>query len=324
MNKKRVLVLGAGGFIGKQVTQALMASDWATPIAAYHRAPATIRANAQLVVDATDESALEQALRDTDAVVNCVSGKPASIAAGARALFSTAARQPIPPRIVYLSTMSVYGTANGEIGESCSLRGDLGGYSSAKVRAERFAAQYPNAVVLRPGCVYGPGSGQWSERIARLLTTRRLGNLGPAGEGRCNAVYIDDLVAAILRALQRPGVEGQAFNIAMPAPPTWNQYLLRYALALGLAPPKRIPHARLVMEGLLLAPLLKAADIAKRAVAPSQGVGVQAIPPSMLRLFAQNIILLSGKAEQVLDLTWTPMDKGLSQAAESFRTLAKA
>jgi len=324
MNKVRVLVLGASGFIGQHVTLALQISGWAIPIAAYHRSRRAIPGIRECSMDATDEAALGQAMLDVDAVVNCVAGGPASIVAGARTLFSIAAKQPVPPRIVYLSTMSVYGTATGEIDESNPLRGDLGEYSSAKVSAERFAKHYPRAVILRPGCVYGPGSSQWSERIASLLISHRLGNLGPAGDGRCNLVYIDDLVAAILQALQRPGIEGQAFNLSVPAPPTWNQYLLLYAQKLGLAPPKPISAARLAIETLLLAPFLKVAGIVKRFVAPAQTIEVQVIPPSLLRLFGQDIVLRSDKAEHMLGLHWTPINEGLTLAAAGFRTTHRA
>jgi len=319
MIKMRVLVLGASGFIGEHVTQALRISNWAIPIAAYHRSPRAVSGIKEFTTDATNEASIGHAMLDVDAVVNCVAGGPASIVAGARTLFLIAAKQPIPPRIVYLSTMSVYGAASGEIDESSPLRGDLGGYSSAKVSAEQFATQYPRAVILRPGCVYGPGSSQWSERIARLLISHRLGNLGSAGDGRCNLVYIDDLVAAILQALQKPGVEGQAFNLSMPTPPTWNQYLLLYAKALGLDPLKRISGARLAMETLLLAPLLKVAELVKRIVAPPQRVGVHAISPSLLRLFGQDIVLNSDKAEHMLGLHWTPINEGLTMAAGDFR-----
>lgn len=324
MNRKRVLVLGASGFIGKRVVDALLASDWAIPIAAYHKSPPANLRVASSAMDATDEAALEQALPEVDAVVNCVAGSSPTIIGGAQALFAIAAKQAAPPRIVHLSTMSVYGSASGEVDESSPLKGDLGAYSSAKVAAEQSAAQYSRTVILRPGCVYGPGSSQWSERIARLLIANRLGDLGQAGEGLCNLIYIDDLVAAILQALQLPDIEGQAFNLSMPAPPTWNQYLQLYAQALGIRPLKRISSARLLLETLLLAPPIKAAEIVLRIVAPARHGGMQAIPRPLLKLFGQGLVLKVSKAEQVLGLNWTPMSEGLTLAADGFHALVRA
>ena len=121
-----------------------------------------------------------------------------------KALFEAAERMTPAPRIIHLSTMSVYGSPTGLVDETAPLRGDLGPYSAAKVAAEATAAAYPHAVMLRPGCVFGPGSEQWSIRIARLLLERRLGDLGAAGDGFCNLVHVGDVVMAILRASRKP------------------------------------------------------------------------------------------------------------------------
>lgn len=323
MNKARVVVLGASGFVGKRVVDALVQSEWAVPTAAYHKTSSTNPKVAAITVDATDEASLTLALQDADAVVNCVAGAAPTITEGARVLFSVASKLTAPPRIIYLSTMSVYGNASGDVDEEAPLIGGLGPYSSAKVAAEHFAAQYPLAVVLRPGCVYGPGSSQWSDRIARLLVSGRLGDLGGSGEGRCNLVYIDDLVAAILQVLLRPATDGHAFNLSMTAPPTWNQYLLHYAQALGISRPNRISNTRLKLETLFIAPAFRIAENLARIAGFSRNDRLPIIPPSLARLFGQSMLLKSGKAEKMLGLSWTPMPEGLSMATKYFRAHAR-
>ena len=137
--KPRILVLGAGGFIGRRVVSALAATDWATPVCAHHRAASSAPTTEQMVINAVDESQLKQALRGIDAVVNCVAGDRTVIVDGARALFLAANAQSRPPRIVQLSTMSVYGSATGVTDEGAEFRGDLGPYACAKIEAERLA-----------------------------------------------------------------------------------------------------------------------------------------------------------------------------------------
>ena len=256
--KLRVLVLGAENFIGKRVALALAAQPWAEPVAvpsgAAFAAGATVQGGVSLGASAAADGFA--------AVVNCFAGRPEAIARGADALFAAAARATKPPRIVHLSSQTVYGALEGDVDQSSALSGELGEYAAAKVHAERLAAAYPAAVVLRPGVEYGPDCWPWSGRVARWLQARRLGDLGAAGDGYCNLVYIDDAVAAVLGCLRAANVEGRIFNLSVPQPPTWNEYFMRYAKALGTVPVARITKRQLAREAKLWAPPLKALEIA--------------------------------------------------------------
>lgn len=314
----RVLVLGAGGFIGRRVVAALAAEPWAMPVAAVHRAPPAHGAVEIVPLDAADPVALQRALRDVDAVVNCIAGSAHTIRTTARTLFAEAAQAPSHPRVVHLSTMAVYGSAVGLVDEGGTLRGD-GAYAAAKVEAERCAAGWTDVVTLRPGCVYGPGSVQWSERIARLLRSRRVGDLGAAGDGACNLVHVDDVVAAILVALRQPRLSGHAFNLGSPHPPTWNEYFLAFGRALGAVPIRRIPARRLALETRLWAAPLRAAEIAARMARLGGRHIPPPIPPSLLSLWGQDLRLDVRKAEDVLGMAWTPLDAGLRATAAQLR-----
>lgn len=316
---QRVLVLGAGGFIGRRVVAALAAEPWATPVAAVHRAPAAHGDVEVVQLDAADPVALRAALRDIDAIVNCIAGSARTIRTTARTLFAEAAQAPSRPRVVHLSTMAVYGSAVGLINEDGALRGDSSDYAAAKVEAERCAAGWGDVVTLRPGCVYGPGSVQWSERIARLLRAHRVGDLGAAGDGACNLVYVDDVVAAIVAALRLPRIAGQAFNLGSPDPPTWNDYFLAFARALGAVPVRRISATRLALESRLWAPPLKAAEIAARLARVNGHRIPPPIPPSLLALWGQDLRLDVRKARDLLGVAWTPLGTGLGATATQLR-----
>jgi nucleoside-diphosphate-sugar epimerase len=319
-----VLVLGANGFIGTQVVTALAATGWATPIRGVRRSAGPSKGFEERIVDATNPESVANAIRGVSAVVDCVAGGGDTIVASAKALFGAVARTDPPVRVMHLSSMAVYGSAVGLVDESAPFQGDLGPYSVAKIEAEQLARAYPRTVVFRPGCVYGPTSPQWSIRFAQLLQSRRLGDLGAAGDGSCNLVHVADVAAAIVRAIERPEVDGQVFNLSTPNPPTWNEYLIRYAKALHAVPVRRIHGRNLKVETKLLAPALKIAEILAGKLKMNTRRLPPPIPPSLLRLMGQDIRLDTRRAQTALGLEWLNLDAALQATADSITRAAPA
>jgi nucleoside-diphosphate-sugar epimerase len=319
MQQQSILVLGANGFIGREVVAALAATGWAAPILGVRRPSSTGSSDfQQRTVEATNGESVAAAMQGVSAVVDCVAGDAPVIVSTAKALFGAAARANSSVRIMHLSTMSVYGSSVGLVDEATPVRGDIGPYSTAKIAAEGLAAAYPRTVIFRPGIVFGPRSAQWSVRIARLLLSRRLGDLGAAGDGSCNLVHVADVAAGIVRAIERPETDGRIFNLSTPDPPTWNDYLVRYARALGAVPVQRISRRRLKIEGKLLAPAFKIAEILGRAAKVPPRHLPPPIPPSLLRLMGQDIRLDTRRAETTLGLRWRDLDTSLRETARWF------
>jgi nucleoside-diphosphate-sugar epimerase len=318
MTRQAVLVIGASGFIGRRIVAALASTQWARPIAASRNigrvdfGPDVER----ISLDATDRTRLQSAIKSTHAVVSCLAGSAPEIIASGDALFGAVSNTPEAPRVVYLSSIAAYGSAHGSVDESCPLRGDLGDYSAAKATVENRASHLPNVVRLRPGIVYGPESSWWSDRIARLLVRRRLGDLGPSGAGFCNAVHVDDVVIATLRAIQTPAAGGEAFNLGSPHPPTWNEYFHRYAQFLRATPVKPVSKAALLAELNLYGFGLK---VAERFLGQSNPWAQRpAIRPWLLQLCKHDIRMQVRKAEQTLGMQWQALDAGLEQTAAWF------
>jgi 2-alkyl-3-oxoalkanoate reductase len=127
---------------------------------------------------------------------------------------------------------------------------------------------------------------------------------------------VDDVVGAILAALRRPDLAGKTFNLSLPEPPTWNDYFVRYAKALGAVPVARITGRGLKIESKILAPPLKIAEMVLGKFGPRfKSLVPQAIPPSLVRTFGQEIRMRVDRAEHDLGLRWKPLDEGLRQAA---------
>ena len=307
---KQVLVLGGTGYIGSRLVAKLAPAGWA-PVSASRRAG----------VDTTDENSLVRALQGMDAVVNCVAGSKDAIATGARALVAAATRAG-RPRIVHLSTMSVYGALEGDVTEAAPRDPSIGWYAQAKCEAEDIVADYEGeSVVLRPGCVWGPGSELWVGRIGRLLRSRRLGDLGAAGDGWSNLVALDDVcdaVAASLRIAVTPGTP-RVFNLAAPDSPRWNDYFIDLALAIGATPVPRLSARRVRLDAKLLGPPLKVAEILARKAGRSTRSLPDPIPPGLVGVFERHLHLRGDLAARELGLAWSPYERVLAESAQWFR-----
>jgi nucleoside-diphosphate-sugar epimerase len=326
-NLTRVLVLGANGHVGRRLLQMLAATSGVQATGA-SRSPAAggFEGTDWVRLDTRDPGAMAAALRTHDAVVNCVAGDGRSISEGARVL-AEAATAVGRPRLVHLSTMSVYGCAEGVVAEDARLDPGLGWYGRAKCEAERhiggFVERGGTAVVLRPGCVYGPRSELWVGRIGRWLRAGRLGELGTAGDGWSNLVHVDDVCRAVIATLSLPVGAGElaAFNLAAPDSPRWNQYFVDLALALEATPVRSIGHRQLLADAWLASPPLKIAQHALRQVGRVASRLPDPLPPGLLRLWAQHIRLDPQQATRVLELSWTPYGEGLQSSAAWFRSV---
>lgn len=323
----KILVLGGSGHIGQQLLDTLRSTPWAEPVGASRAARQPGHASngsADWVsVDTTDVSALTAALQGIDAVVNCVAGDARSISAGARALVQAASAAHCR-RIVHLSTMAVYGPVEGIVHEDAPLDPGLGWYGRAKCQAETeisdFVRQGGEAVVLRPGCVFGPGSELWVGRVARWLQAGRLGDLGVAGDGWSNLVDVADVCQAIMISLRLPLEPGESpiFNLAAPDSPRWNDYFVDLALALNATPVRRIGPRQLQMDAWLAGPALKTAQRAAKYLRMKSAPLPDPMPPGLLRLWAQHIQLDASAATQKLGLAWTPYAVGLRSSVGWF------
>src|SRR5436305_15155746 len=109
----------------------------------------------------------------------------------------------------------VYGqTTDGDLDETAPRRRFGNAYSDSKLEAEQIALSSGLPVaVLQPTAVYGPYGGVWTEAVIRALKAGRQ-ILVNGGDGLGNAVYVDDLVSAMLLAAVKVGVVREPFLIS--------------------------------------------------------------------------------------------------------------
>jgi nucleoside-diphosphate-sugar epimerase len=193
---------------------------------------------------------------------------------------------------------------------------------SAYARAKRVAEAHlaPLAgegmpvAMLRPGCVWGPGSPLWVDRIAALLAAGRLGDLGARGDGWTHGLHVDDLCQAVLRLLLQANTGLRVYHLAAPDSPRWNIYLRDLAVAIGATPLRRLSAWQLTLDAGVLSPALYLAQRLglRRSHLPP-------LPPGLLRLMASPMRLQCEAMQGALNLRWTPYERALGEAAAGWR-----
>lgn len=245
MNEKwkgrKVLVTGAGGFIGSRLVEILMRSG--AQVRAFVRYNSRgdaglLRTLSPLVLEGIE--IIPGDLRDEDAVRKAVKGSEVVFHLGAlisipysylhpAEVASTnimgtmnvllACRDLGVERLVHTSTSEVYGTARiAPINESHPLQGQSP-YSASKIGADKLAESFYCAydlpvITVRPFNTYGPAQSARAV-IPTIITqalTRDILHLGNLDSSR-DFTYVDDTVTGFLRAAESTTGLGEVFNL---------------------------------------------------------------------------------------------------------------
>jgi nucleoside-diphosphate-sugar epimerase len=319
----RVVVLGATGYLGRVVVNALRSAG-RTVVMVARRPPSFVPPGVAFIAcDAGDARQLAEAVGQAAALVNAICGTPSAMVRCARNLAALAA-QGAGARMVHVSSLAVFGQASGIFDETTApvpARGHA--YAAGKLACEDIL-RGAGAVILRPGCIYGAEAPIWCERIGRLLLAGRLGSLGHAGWGWCNVVHVDDVARSVVRALDVPAGDGGVHHVLAPDRISWNDYFGRFATQLGIAP-SPIGSVKLHAEMLLVS----------RIVRLCRGAGPgHIITPSMARAFRCRALPVA-RHPLLAPHEFRSLDGGLAEAAaalhrhgavkiDSYRLLAAA
>jgi nucleoside-diphosphate-sugar epimerase len=244
----RVLVTGAGGFLGAHVIARLAAAGHEVRATARGAASLPEKKNVELVTMDLACGDLRALVAGCDAVVHCaaraVPWGPREIflrdnALATRLLVGAAVAAGTVRRFVHVSSPSIYfsyGNAVGQ-GEQFEIPPKWPThYAESKWLAEQavLTERRLGAIALRPRAVIGKGD---RAIVPRILALARRGYFPLPGGGRAivDVTCVANVVDAIELALQAPvAAEGRAFNITNGEPMAVRDLLTRLFDVLGL------------------------------------------------------------------------------------------
>ncbi len=233
----RVVVTGGAGLVGRAIIRALR--ERGDGVVALVRDPGRAsflaETGAELAQsDLSDVVALTEQLRGADGLVHAAGsyriGIPRSehgamwdANVGTTTRILDAAEAAGTPRIVYISTVNVFGNTRGRTVDE-TFRRDLADgflswydetkYGAHEVAEQRIAGGAP-IVIVQPSQVYGPGDRTGFGEQLELAHAGKL-PYRAAADVRIGLVHAEDLAAGIVAALDR-GRPGQAYVMSGPA-----------------------------------------------------------------------------------------------------------
>jgi dihydroflavonol-4-reductase len=252
---RRIWVSGATGFVGKAVVRVLRTrgDQVVAPVRDPRKAQDLIDMGVTVIEDdLLDVAGIAEQLRDADAAIHSAGSYRVGITReergamwdaniGTTTRVLDAAEIARTPKVVYVSTVGVFGNTHGKVVDETYRRnireGFLSWYDETKYGAHEVAAQRARAgapiVTVQPSQVYGPGDyteigNQLRLAHAGKLPYRALGDVG------LGFVYVDDLAVGIVAALDRGAAPG-AYVLSGP----------RHHLGEGLALAARLGGTRL-------------------------------------------------------------------------------
>ena len=268
----KILLTGAGGLLGKKVAASLLSKGERDIRLHFRQHPpkdlledlrvsfpsATIE---PVFANLLNTNQIGNLVDGVDCVVHAAAGMRGAAAdmfansvIGTRNLLEAIGDQSVR-RVVLISSFSVYRTANLNPGSLVTEETELepdgpekGSYGYAKTRQETLfrslqAKHGFESVILRPGVIYGPGSGALSPRVG----IRALGyffSLG--GRAILPLTYVDNCAHAVAQAaISAPN--NSVFNVVDDDLPTCNQYLREYRKRVAPMRTLSIPYWALLL-----------------------------------------------------------------------------
>ena len=272
LGNKRILVTGAGGFIGSHLTETLLENSAEVRAFVHYNSrnewgfledlPTDIKSSVNVISsDLRDYHAVKQATKQVDIVFHLGAsiGIPYSLAfpndvvqtnvIGTLNILNASLENEVP-KIIHTSTSEIYGSAQYiPIDEKHPLS-PQSPYAASKIAADKFAEAYYRSynlpvTILRPFNTYGPRQSLRAiipTIITQIFEGRRVlvGNVEP----RRDFTFVSDTVNGFIQLAKKDGVEGQTFNLGVGKDISIRELIILISRLIGVEPEIEISRMR--------------------------------------------------------------------------------
>ncbi|MED1919035.1 sugar nucleotide-binding protein [Bacillus thuringiensis] len=239
MEKRRVLLLGASGYLGSQVYQELLRDNAIDLMGTCFSAQAV---HQLLRVDVTDTPSFSAILQEFSphVVIWALMSATDERELMEKGLDVLLSQLPEKSKFIFISTDGIFGGGTGSYREEDSPepleeRNPLAAYSNAKIRGEaRIRERHPNHVIVRVGPIYGRNVvGQWDKRVASMCADLKAGTeVSRSGNLYKTFVHVEDVGNAIHELLH--GSYLGTLHLGPAKKESYYSFYKKMALALGL------------------------------------------------------------------------------------------
>jgi len=247
----KILIVGASGFIGKQLLMALQGQKRGVRALVRNASSLTgvaLANNCEVMVgDFRNDTVIAKALRGIDVVFHLAVSHSNSLEGYVKAdseptlKFAALCRENNIKRFIYTGTIDSLNLARPEkIKESDGVDGDIKrrnnyarskAITESKLNAMHRDDQFP-LVIVRPAIVLGAGGPVNHVGVAKWFGLGRCDYWGD-GNNPIPAVLVDDIIKALVAAIDAEGIEGNTYNLSAEPCISARDYVAEVEKSLG-------------------------------------------------------------------------------------------
>lgn len=232
----RILITGASGFIGGRLRDTLLDTGHDV-IAIRRKGSAVAKRGRSAEVDYEDRDGLSRLVEaeKPDWVLHVAGAtkgvtyedfRLANVMPTENLISALREKHPQIRRFIHISSLASYGpSSSGHPHVETDAPHPIEHYGQSKLEAERVVESAGATIpwtILRPGGVYGPGDVDYFNLFREVEKGR---NVFFGNRHRWfSAIYVDDLVSAILLAAEHEGARNKGFFVCDNEPITWERF----------------------------------------------------------------------------------------------------